>query len=65
MNELSSINKKEPSEKNFITSLGLAFFATGNLDILVIVFLVDIAATFLGSTDVIAVSIASQILMLS
>jgi predicted MFS family arabinose efflux permease len=65
MNELSSIKEKKPSKKHFITSLGLAFFATGNLDILVIVFMVDIAATFLGSTDVIAVSIASQILMIS
>ncbi len=65
MNELSSINEKESSKKHFISSLGLAFFATGNLDILVIVFMVDIAATFLGSTDVITVSIASQILMLS
>jgi hypothetical protein len=37
--------------KRFVPSLALAFFVTGKLDILVSLFLVDIATTFLDSTD--------------
>ena len=65
MENLTSERQNELSRKRFIASLALAFFATGKLDILSSLFLVDIAATFLGSTDVGAVSIASQILITS
>jgi predicted MFS family arabinose efflux permease len=51
--------------KSFVPSLALAFFATGMLDILASLFLVDIAATFLGSTDNAAVGTASQIIAIS
>lgn len=62
---LKKIGSEKTPGKGFIFSLALAFFATGKLDILTTIFLVDIAATFLGSADIVAVSIASQILMIS
>lgn len=65
---MDKINPKKQnifSRKRFVASLALAFFATGKLDILSSLFLVDIAATFLGSSDIAAVSVASQILMSS
>jgi len=57
--------KKNPSAKGFVASLALAVFATGKLNILTTLFLVDIAATFLGSTDKTAIGTASQILVIS
>ena len=57
--------QKESPKKGFVPSLAVAFFATGKLDILMSIFLVDIAATFLGSTDKIAIGTASQILVIS
>jgi predicted MFS family arabinose efflux permease len=58
----ADVQKKSPG-KRFVPSLALAFFATGKLDILVSLFLVDIAATFLGSTDQTAVGTASRLLV--
>jgi len=63
MVESSPSNKKEYPGKGFVASLAFTFFATGKLDILVSLFLVDIAATFLGSTDQTAIGIASRLLV--
>lgn len=63
-NEVTEVEITSPG-KSFVPSLALTFFATGKLDILVSLFLVDLAATFLGSTSNTAVGTASQILVLS
>jgi DHA1 family inner membrane transport protein len=53
------------TKKLFVPSLALAFFATGKMDVLASLFLVDIAITFFGSSDTAAVGVASQIVVFS
>lgn len=65
MDALKNQQKNEIVGKRFTTSLALAFFATGKIDVLSSLFLVDIAIAFLGSADKVAVSVASQILIVS
>jgi hypothetical protein len=48
MTESSPSTRRKDLGKGFVASLAFAFFVTGKLDILVSLFLVDIAAAFLG-----------------
>jgi predicted MFS family arabinose efflux permease len=62
----STSDLESRSRRNrFIISLALALFATGMLDVLASLFLVDIAGTFLGSTSKLAVGTASLIVTVS
>ncbi len=59
----SAVDK--PLGRRFIFSLALAFFGTSMLDVLASLFLVDLAKTFLGSSDLINIAIVSQIVTIS
>ncbi len=56
---------KGSSGNRFVSSLALAFFATGMLDVIASLFLRDIAQTFFGSTNGAAIGAASQIVLIS
>ena len=58
-------DKQMPPRKLFVPSLAFSVFATGKLDVLASLFLVDIAVTFFGTADRTAVGAASQIVALS
>jgi len=51
--------------KRFIFSLALAVFGTSMLDVLSSLFLIDLARTFFGSSDLIYLAIVSQIVTIS
>ena len=59
----SAVDK--PLGRRFIFSLALAFFGTSMLDVLSSLFLVDLAKTFLGSSDLLLIAIVSQIVTIS
>jgi predicted MFS family arabinose efflux permease len=59
----SAVDK--PLGRRFIFSLALAFFGTSMLDVLSSLFLVDLAKTFLGSSDVLYLAVVSQIVTFS
>lgn len=65
MTDEAPADNQGSAKKLFVPSLALAFFATGKLDVLASLFLVDIAVTFFGSSDNAAVGVASQIVVLS
>jgi predicted MFS family arabinose efflux permease len=54
-----------PIGKRFIFSLALAVFGTSMLDVMSSLFLVDLARTFFGSSDLIYLAIVSQIVTIS
>jgi predicted MFS family arabinose efflux permease len=60
-----SDNAEKTIQKRFIPSLMLALFATGMLDVLASLFLMDISASFLGSTSKSALGTASLIVTVS
>jgi predicted MFS family arabinose efflux permease len=65
MSDLSPTVEKSSSNQRFVSSLALAFFATGMLDVIASLFLRDIAMTFFGSTSRTAVGAASHIVLIS
>ncbi len=62
---VNSDNENRPVGKRFVSSLALANFGTGMLDVIASLFLVDIALTFFGSSSNSAVGAASQIVAFS
>jgi len=56
---------EKPLGRRFVSSLALVFFGTSMIDVLASLFLVDIAKAFLGSSDLVSVAIASQIVTIS
>ena len=65
MSNAESPDTKGSPKKLFIPSLALAFFATGKLDVLASLFLVEIAVTFFGTANNTTVGAASQIIVFS
>jgi predicted MFS family arabinose efflux permease len=65
MHNAPQSDANEAPKRLFIPSLSLAFFATGKLDVISSLFLVDIALTFFGTTDNAAIGAASQIIVFS
>jgi MFS family permease len=63
MIRISAVSK--PLGRQFILSLALVVFGTSMLDVLSSLFLVDLAKTFLGSSDPLYLGIASQIVTIS
>jgi predicted MFS family arabinose efflux permease len=55
----------KPLGRRFIFSLALAVFGTSMLDVLSSLFLVDLAKTFFGSSDLIYIAVVSQIITIS
>ncbi len=55
----------KPLGRRFIFSLAFAFFGTSMLDVLSSLFLVDLAKTFFGSSDLIYLAVISQIVTIS
>ena len=51
--------------RQFVFSLALAVFGTGMLDVLASLFLIDIANTFLGNSNLASIAIVSQVVTLS
>jgi len=56
---------ERPFGRRFVFSLALAVFGTSMLDVLSSLFLVDLAKTFLGSSDLFSIAIVSQIVTIS
>ena len=55
----------KPLGRRFIFSLALAVFGTSMLDVLSSLFLVDLAKTFLGSSNLVHLAVVSQIVTIS
>ena len=63
MTDNSSVNK--PLGRRFVFSLALAVFGTSMLDVLSSLFLVDLAKTYFGSSNLIYLAAVSQIVTIS
>jgi MFS family permease len=63
MTNNSAVDK--PLGRRFVFSLALAFFGTSMLDVLSSLFLVDLAKTYFGSTNLVYLAIVSQIVTIS
>jgi MFS family permease len=59
----SAVDK--PLGRRFVFSLALAFFGTSMLDVLSSLFLVDLAKTYFGSSNLVYLAIVSQIVTIS